>query len=341
MPTRGHPRALARSAPFVLASLTATAAVRAEPDPCSLRATVSPCFDADAAWLSAGPSAFVTLPSPRSVGSGALALLAGAGVAVRPVSLVVPSPHPDGRVVPVLGLTSTLTVAARYGLGRGIDVQAALPLVPYQSGTGAEGVTSQRGETVRPFTLRDPRVGVSTALLGRDVRSSFALATRLDVSLPFGEAGALAGAPGPTIAPAFAAAFDAGRLTLAADLGVRLRRAVSFGSVRQGSELVTSVGASLTLLDKPALAVALEAFLRPPLVSRPVASGDDRSLPAEWLASSIFRVAPDARWSVQAGAGTGLPLSRARPDGEARATLGVTAPRLRALAIFRYALGAR
>jgi hypothetical protein len=338
MLTRGHTRALARSAPLALASLAAPTGVRAEPDPCSLRATVSPCFDADAVWPAAGPSPFVTLPSPRALDDGTFALLAAAGVAVRPVTLVVPSPHPDGRVVPVLELTSTLTLAARYGLGRGIDLQAALPLVPYQSGTGAEGITSQQGEPVRAFTLRDPRVGFSSTLLGRGDRSSFVLGTRLDLTLPLGEAGALAGAPGPAVAPALAATWAAGRVELALDLSARLRRAVSFGSVRQGSELVTGLGASFVLLEKPVLALAVETFARPPLVARPVASGGDRSLPAEWLASARFRPTRAARWSVQAGAGAGLPLSRARPDGEPRAALGVTAPRFRALAVFRYEL---
>src|SRR5688500_7243033 len=112
-------------------SLSSTAG--ADVNPCSLRASISPCFDADPVWLAPGRSPFVTFASPRSVGGGALDLLAGAGLAHRPVILVAPSPHPEGREVPVLELTSTVTLAARYGLGRGLDLSFALPFVPYQS----------------------------------------------------------------------------------------------------------------------------------------------------------------------------------------------------------------
>jgi hypothetical protein len=258
------------------------------------------------------------------------------GVAVRPVTLVAPSPHPAGRVVPVLDHTSTLTLAGRYGLGRSVDLHAALPLVPYQSGTGAEGVTSQRAERVRAFTLRDPRLGVSATLVGREPRSTLVLGTRLDVALPLGDAAALAGAPGPTLGPAFGAEFVSRRVAVGLDLGVRLRRAVTFGSVREGSELTTAIGLGVTLLEKPVLALALEAFLRAPVVSAPSGAGADRNLPAEWLLTARFRAHAHARWSLEAGAGTGLPLSRARPDGESRLALGVTAPRFRALAAFRY-----
>jgi hypothetical protein len=297
---------------------------------------VSPCFDADPVWLSSGPSNFTTLPSPRALDAGMLSLLIGANVAVRPVTLVVPSPHPDGRVVPVLEQTSTLTLAARYGLGRSVDLHAALPLVPYQSGTGAEGVTSQRAERVRAFTLRDPRVGLSAALFGREDASPLVLGTRLDLALPLGDASALSGAAGPTVAPAFAAEFVAGRIALGLDLGVRLRRAASFGSVRLGSEFATALGLAVTLLERPVLALGLEAFLRAPLVSPPQTTGNDRNLPAEWLLATRFRTHASSRWSLEGAAGTGLPLSRARPDRESRAVLGVTAPRFRALAGVRY-----
>jgi hypothetical protein len=279
----------------------------------------------------------MTLPTPRTLAAGALAVLAGVGVAVRPVTLVAPSPHPDGRVVPVLDHTSTLTLAGRYGLGRSVDMHAALPLVPYQSGTGAEGVTSQRAERVRVFTLRDPRLGFSATLVGREPGSTLVLGARLDLALPLGDAAALAGAPGPTLGPAFAAEFESGRVTVGLDLGVRLRRAVTFGSVRQGSELTTALGLGVTLLEKPVLAFALEAFLRAPLVSAPSGAGPDRNLPAEWILTARFRARTQARWSLEGGAGTGLPLSRGRPDGESRPVLGVTAPRFRALAGFRYA----
>lgn len=338
MLARGRSRTPVRCAALALALGGAAARVHAEPDPCSLRATESPCFDADPVWLTSGPARFLTLPAPRSLDAHALSLLGGVSLAVKPVTLVAPSPHPDGRIVPVLDFTSTLTLSARYGLGRGVDVSAALPLVPYQSGTGAEGVTSQRGGSVRSMTLRDPRLGLSTLVLGRAPGSPLAVATRIELAVPLGEAGALAGAPGPTVAPGVGAELERGRFAVGLDLGLRLRQAVSFATVREGSEAVVSAGAAVSVLEKPMLAFTLEAFLRAPLVSPPIGAAGDRNLPAEWLASARYRPASSTRLGFELGAGSGLPLSRARPDRDSSAVLGVTAPRFRLLFALRYAL---
>jgi len=326
------------SALLALAVLSHPAPVRAEPDPCSSRATVSPCFDADPAWLQAGPSPFLTFASPRAVEQGALHFLAGAGIAHRPVMLVAPSPHPEGREVPAVELTSTLSLAARYGLGRRMDVTLALPLVPYQSGTGAEGVTAQHASSLRSTTIRDPRVGFLTTLVGAERNAPLALGSRLEIVLPFGEAAAFAGASGLTVAPAFAAELARGRFSLALDLGLRLRPAVSFGTVREGSEAVVALGAGVTLIQAPVVALTLEAFARAGLAAPPVGAPEDaRNLPAEWLLGARFQPRPSSRWSAALGGGSGLPVSELGGDSPEGAVLGVTAPTLRLVAAFRYA----
>lgn len=321
-----------------LFALCRPAPLAAEPDPCSPRATVSPCFDADPAWLQAGPSPFLTFASPRAVEQGVLHILAGGGIAHRPVMLVAPSPHPQGREVPAVELTSTLSLAARYGLGRRMDVTLALPLVPYQHGTGAEGVTSQQASSLRSTTIRDPRIGFLTTLVGAERAAPLAVGSRLELLLPLGEAGAFAGASGLTVAPAFAAEFTHGRFSFALDLGLRLRPAVSFGTVREGSEAVVALGAGVTLLQAPLLALTLETFARAGLATPPVGAPEGaRNLPAEWLLGARFQLDPRSRWSVALGGGSGLPVSDLGADSVEGAVLGVTAPTLRFIALFRYA----
>jgi hypothetical protein len=326
-----------RGPALVAAFCSLSSAAAADVNPCSLSASISPCFDADPVWIAPGRSPFVTFASPRSSGTGALDLVASAGVARRPVIVAAPSPHPEGREVPVLDVTSTVTLGSRYGAGRGMDLALALPLVPYQSGTGAEGVTSQRTPGVRTTTLRDPRVSFLAELAAQGADAPVTLGTRLELALPLGEAGAFAGAAGPTVAPAFAAELEKDRWSFALDLGLRLRRAASFGTVRKGSEAVVAAAAGFTALSHPWLTFTLEASLRPTLVGPPPGTpGGARDLPAEWLAGASLRTSKGAPWSFAAAFGSGLPLSRTGSPSAAGAVLGVTAPAFRTLALVRY-----
>nr|UXE44729.1 hypothetical protein Hi04_10k_c3120_00031 [uncultured bacterium] len=310
----------------------------ASPDPCASSATLSPCFDADPWWVPTGPTPFAGVPSARTLPRGALGLVLGLGLSTDPVVLVSASPHPDGQEIDAVEATSTVTLGARYGLGQGIDVGVALPFVPYQTGAGIESVTSQAPASLDPVALRDPRLGFTATLLGREPRSPLSLATHLELALPLGHAAAFAGAAGFTVAPGFTGQLSLDRLELALDLGLRLTRAVSLGTVREGSSGVVALGVSVAVLRAPLLAVGVEAVLRPNLVgTAPGAPAGALDLPAEWLGS--VRFVPDERWALLAGAGTGLPLSRSgNPDAANEAAFGVTAPAFRALFTARYTL---
>ncbi len=335
-------RTVTRAGAVLLLATTLTRAGHADPDPCSARATVSPCFDADPLWISAGSSPFPSLGAARTLEPRDVSLVAAITTLERPVLLVAASPHPEGREVPVLDFTSTLTLGARYGLGRGLDASLSLPLVLYQHGTGAEGVTSQRSSSVTPTTVRDPRLGLWTAVLGRSHETPVALSTRLEVALPLGDAFALAGGKGPTVAPGAVVELREGRFTAALDAGFRLRRAVSFGTVREGSELTLGAGLAGRLLEEPALALAVEASLRAGLAAPPVgAKTGERDLPAEWLASLRFSPHADSTFSAALGMGSGLPLSRTEGAGGSASVLGVTAPKLRAILLIRYLFSGR
>lgn len=319
-----------------MAFTAAGAAAAAEPDPCATSASVSPCFDADALWLPAGRAMFVGFGSPRAHEAGQLSLVLGASVMRRSVTLTAPSPHPEGREVDVVGTTSTLTLGGRVGLGRGLDAGLVVPFVPYQDGTGAEGVTAQRSDGLARPALRDPRLGVGATLLGRDANAPFALGTKLELALPLGNASALAGAAGPTLAPSLGAEFVTGRVTFGAELGARLRQAVQFADVNAGSQAHFTAGTAVTLLRNPTLAAGLEASLSPRLTSRsPAAANGALDLPAEWIAH--LRFAPDEAWTFHLAGGSGLPLSQSpTPNGPTESALAVTAPSFRLVAAARY-----
>jgi hypothetical protein len=314
----------------------ARAAAAADADACAGAASVSSCFDADALWLPAGPATFVAFGSPRTLEAGELMVALGAGIAWRPVTLIAPSPHPEGRELRVVEATTTLTLGGRVGLGRGLDAGLTLPIAPYQHGTGVEGVTAQQSDGLARPVLREPRLGFGAIWLGRRAGSAFTLGTKLELALPFGNASALAGAAGPTLAPSIAAELVAGPVTFGSELGARLRRAVQFADVNVGSAAVIAAGASVELLREPTLAAGVEVSLRPRLGTRsPAAMPGARDLPAEWLAHVRFEPSPRS-WSLALAGGCGLPLSRAQSPGGSEAALGVTAPRFRLLASARY-----
>jgi hypothetical protein len=313
---------------------------RAETDRCSTAASVSPCFDADPFWIPTRPSHFLGVRSARAVAERDLALVLGGDFSHRPVVLVTPSPHRAGQEIDAVRATSTVTLGARYGLGRGIDAGFALPFVPYQSGAGTESITDQRSDGLTSVAMRDPRLELGATLHGAQSTSPLAVGTYLEVGLPLGGSSVLAGAAGPTVAPGFGAELRLAPVTVAADLGLRLVRAVSLGSVREGSSLTLALGLSVELLDHPRIALGVEASMRPGLASRaPRAPEEALDLPAEWLANA--RLDPVPGWSFVLGAGSGLPWSRVHDPGmPPTAALGVTSPDFRAVATLRCTLPA-
>ncbi len=306
---------------------------------CESNEPFSPCFEADALWMPLGRATFATLTSPRSLGQGRFGVELGASVVDDPARLIAPSPHPEGRDVPVVDFASSVTLGAAFGLLPRLDAGVALPLVVYQSGTGVEGVTSQSGSPLRAQAVRDPRLSVAYALVEPSSDEGFAAGARLELTLPIGDSRAFAGSASPTLAPGVAASLDFGRFTLGADASLRFREAVRFGNVEKGSELVAGLGLSAQIFARPMLAPALELSLRPGFAG--AAPGDPArsfELPAEWLAS--VRLQPcgrDDRFTLIAGGGAAVPLSSARHPGDEREWFaGVTAPAFRAVALVRY-----
>jgi hypothetical protein len=334
----GHRRAGTTSIALVLAVVASATRVRAEPDPCDPSATVSPCFDADALWLPTGATHFATLPSARPMAEGFATLLFGAGLALDPALLSVPSPDPEGREIHVVETTTTFTIGVGFGLGYGLGVTTELAFVPYQKGAGVEAVTAQQAPPLGSAAVRDPRFSLVYTALGRGSRDPVAVAARLGLAPAVGDETLLAGAAGATVLPALTLEAETGRFAFGADLGLRLRRAVDFGTVRKGSEAVIGAASTVRVLASPSVLVGIEAWLRPGLAgSPPGADPDALDLPAEWLLSTVFAWDPNGPFSLAAAGGSGLPLSKGpAASGGTESFAGVTAPTFRALVALRF-----
>ena len=333
---RFGPGARSRAAIFI--ALSAPGRLHAQADACDPDATVSPCFDADALWLPTGATHFSTLPSARPLTESASTLLFGVGLALQPVLLAVPSPDPEGRTVHVVNATTTVTLGVGFGLGAGFGLHAELPFVPYQNGTGVEGVTAQQAPPLGSAAVRDPRVGVAWTALGRGATDPVALAAHFEIAPPLGDEALLAGTRGTTFAPGVTFESEIDRFVFGADMSLRLRSAVDFGSVTKGSEAVLGAGASVGVFESPRLRVGLEAWVRPGLAGAPPAAGSDAlDLPAEWLLSSVFAWDSEGPFSLAAAGGSSLPVSSGpSPSGGADSFAGVTAPSFRALLALRF-----
>ena len=87
---------------------------------------------------------------------------------------------------------------------------------------------------------RDARIGATVGLLPRPATTPDgpAVVFRLDAVLPVGDERIFAGQSGIGAAPSFAAEFRAGRLTIGADIGARLRKTSDLSGTRVGSQAV-------------------------------------------------------------------------------------------------------
>lgn len=299
---------------------------------------VSPCFDANALWLAGGDARFFTLPSGRVLEAGRVAFAVAASATWRPLRLTVPNSSPGGRDVELVKRASGEETVLAVGLGRGLELGLALPIILRQRGAGSEGLTSQNGGPLEPSAERDPRVSLSGGLAFGALR----LKPRLTVTLPFGDVHGYASSGAFGFAPALPAAFRQGRFEHALELGLRLRQSVELGSLRLGSELSIAAGSSFELVSERRLLLCAELLLLPSLVDnqseRAKAFGVDSSLvTAEYVLSLRSQPSTDAAWTVALGAGSGLALSRQSSTGGAERFTAPGSPGLRVLVEVRYA----
>jgi hypothetical protein len=291
-------------------------------------------------WLAAGPSHFAAIPSADVQGAGALSLALAGVYQYRPLTLEAPSPDPEGRSVPLVEhVVDTQTLFAA-GLGYDLEFTSVMRLVVHQEGTGIGAARSRSDSNLAPTALRDPSFGFAYSLVGdRTHTSRYGLKLRLDFSLPLGDSQSFASEPGSVAAPATTFQFRAGRFSAVADLGLRLRPAVTLADVRYGSQFSASTGLCIEAIQRT-LFVAAEAMAAPGLASAPTSPSGTRAhwIPAEWALTLSLHWSEV--YSALLSGGAGLPLSSRSVDTANGGThseyfAGLGAPEARAVLMLR------
>jgi hypothetical protein len=304
-----------KSSLLVVATLSAVLATLGSALPAqACGEAISRCASLETALLPSAPSRFFALHSwePRAPGSAPAPLFftAQAHYQRRPLTAEAPSPDPFGREVPLL--TDWLTVSAliSWQFQQRWAVGLALPLSLPLSGTGLDGIASQRSQSPAAISLGDPDLVAHFTVLQRAAPAG---ALRLGVvqrlSLPLGSTESFLRHSGPRYAPSLAAAWDVDATTVGVELGARLRQRETLADTSFGSEAWFALGVSQRLpLD---LAVAAEAWALPSLTRDEQRFLDGSTVrlqrvPSEWLLSVAWQHAQQ-RYALAVG--SSLPLT--------------------------------
>ncbi len=312
---------------------TATATATAHAEPCTGNPNGIGCFDALPDSGPAEPSPLHGLGWSHPLGTGKLALTAGALSGFEPVVVDVPSPDPAGKRVVPLRFSERALLRFGWGLARQIDLTANLGAAVWQRGAGPDALASQTSDPVAPLALVDPRLGLRAALPSSNRHLAWMM--RGEVSAPFGSARAYAGNLGPTMTLALSSSYQLGRWFFLGELGALARKPVRIGDLNVGRAALLGVGLGRAFFADQRLTLGAELQLRPTLVSGAAASGAawTANVPAEWLATATYRLAVAAHpWTISASGGGGLPLSsrtESAPMADAH-YLAPTAARIRA-----------
>jgi hypothetical protein len=213
-------------------------------------------------------------------------------------------------------------------------------MVPYQAGLGIQAARSRDPEGLERTALRDPRFGVgyvpfehSSAGLRHLVR------VRADLTLPLGDTESFTRDASPSVAPGATLVSQIGRVSFGFDASARIRRSVTLGDVRHGSQLVTHLGVAFSALDDELLGVSAETSWFWSLASETKSARKTnlRLLPGEWLVGISSR--PNETHLVGQYGGGGLPVSAKHLDlgggqSEREAFVGLGAPDVRLMLLF-------
>ncbi len=262
----------------------------ARAEACTPSNGISPCVDADNLWVRPGSSPFFSVAGTATTPPGDIAVGGVVSYLSRPLRLEFTGPDVEPREAAALDNMLDLTFLFALGVTEHLELTVAAPVTFYQDGAGL-GTLSGSDTALPRSTIRDPRFGLSYAFLARPREADsqgFGLAGRFDVGAPLGDGDALAGGHTASFSPSVVADYAIDRFTIAAEVGGRIRGAQPLGAVTWGSQLLTSVGVSGTILRELRLSTAIEAFALVTLEER----AEDAALlvPAEWIHS--VRIAP-------------------------------------------------
>lgn len=205
----------------------------------------------------------------------------------------------------------TVHATGEYGILDWLAIGAALPFVVYQAGDDTAG--SLAAQAVGDLRLT-PR-----ARLLHLPKHGMALSVAATVTIPLGGADAFAGDRSVGVIPELAFSYRGRGVTLASELGVRVRSGADLGGTRTGIETLLRLGAALDLTERLEGLIEFNGGLATETLSEGLVGN-----PLEVLVGARVRVA--AAWALTLGAGTGLLSAPGTPD--IRAIAGIAwAPR--------------
>lgn len=279
----------------------------------------STCIDVDNLWLRPGSGPFLSIGSALTTPPGQVAFGLAGSYSSRPLRFEAQGPDPEGRDVYVVDNLFNATFLFALGVTDRLELTAAAPVTLYQDGDGYEALLGGEEDFPRSV-MRDARFGLALAILPRPRRADadgLSLVGRFEFTAPFGEGDAFGGARAGTAIPALTADFRYDRLTVAAEVGARIRPEEELGQATWGTQVNTSLGGYVDIWEPLGLAAGAEAFA---LVTA-AGQGEDQPLlvPGEWIVSA--RMAPGLGGDLGGFVAGGGPI----PFTDA----GATAPRFR------------
>lgn len=268
------------------------------------KGSLSPCVNLEPLWSVASPSPFLSVNGlSRNTSPQRLALLTS--WQHLPLRLTAASSDPFGREHPVLRhwLTSQLSYAAALTSSLTLGAVASAGWVV--SGTQLEGLSSRESTHSPRLSFGDPRLVASWDLLSSKTRQ---LRVIQQLMLPWGARRSWLSASGVTYAPGLAWMMRSGDWAASAEIGARLRPAVTLGDVRFGSSGWLALGVHRQLGTH--WGVAAELFSTPALERSQTQTKEQKSslrpIPTGWLTHVSFTTQSHA---IRLGVGGSLPLT--------------------------------
>lgn len=306
-------------------------------DPCDVSIN-NACIDSDGFWAHAGASRFTSVGGTEALPASQLSFGLISSYQSRPVTLVNPSPGPTGTKSVAVDNQLTEHFLFAYGITDRLSASFVLPATIAQNGEGLRPITG--GDRLRSQALRDLRFGLAFSLLDRTMAPreggaqvhvddatwaahrpiSYGLMARLEVAAPTGDRDAFATNGTAVFWPSLAGDVRIRRLTLATEVGVRVREVRESFGTRQGSQLAQAIGVSYDIWGNEVLSPFAEfryllgmasnrqsALLADGTLASSAVSGG--MAPAEWLVGARTGGLFGGDFSIDLSGGGGVPLT--------------------------------
>ena len=264
-------------------------------------------LDAQLFWPASGAGEHLGLRGPGVARAGDVGFGLVFNAMRNPLML---APVGGGQRAAAIDWALTADFLWHVGLGRRVQLSAAIPVVLAQDGLGSTPVLGAAGSVLGDTALRDLRLEASVALVQRARRiDARGPGVRLDLglALPIGEERAFQSSSRVTFAPMLVADWRLPQFTFTANLGARLRtQSAAFADFSVGSQGFIGIGVAFRPartgnLSRLGLAVDYVNLL--PFTSR---EGFKTTTPQEVFVGA--RYATDAARDIEVFAGGGIPL---------------------------------